>query len=242
MGCCTVKSSIEETDLKFENFFDKNKKRLKIVLSVEEIYPNNDYIKLNNSNIFKEDETSEKNLNYLLPQNPIFNDFVNSVINEFNIARVKYAEKINNHIQYIKIKHTKYILNVPGRIKTTLFKGESSFKNAINHLQSIQPLPPLDRDDNIKVKFKDVNNIDFTKDSIRDYILITKQRVTSQYPNISIFPDIINDAEISAILQIVDETFEGVRRNKILNPQIKKIAISCGSNRDIKLISFTSLA
>ena len=245
MGCCSIKNPIEETDINIEKFFDITKKNLKINVCIDNCSSGNDQSKNNFLNIIKEIDITKYNIHSSIPEISIFSEFTNTIINEFNKARINpglYAEKIYNLIKYIKFKHTKYILKIPGRVKTTLFKGEASFKIAINHLKSIQPLPPLIRENNLKVIFQDTNNIDFTKDSIRDYIIITKHRVLTQFPNISIFPDVINDAEISAIIQIVDETFQGVRRNKILSSEYKNIEISCGSNKEIKLISFTSLA
>ena len=190
---------------------------------------------------------------HLIPNkkgNKIF--FSDVLLKEINLIRTNphlYAAKLENMIQYIRPNNNKkytqcdYILAAPNCDKVSLPTGEKAFRAAIDFLKHInKPLKELEWCKEIVVDFPDDID-DFHQELLHKLIKEKRKCIKNRYPNFSVSPDVITDPEISAALQIVDDnTFQGQRRDTILNPDFVYFGVSQAKDNKKKLFTLISFA
>jgi len=201
-------------------------------------------------NTLNENKTIQKT-STILSKNRKLYIFKETILTEFNLARTNpafYAEKLENMIKLIKPNKSvkknknresyKYVLEYSHKINIGLSGGEESFRKAINLLRNMVPLDPLQLDSeiNIDIKKEDIPNIENT-------IIEKTKKIKENFPKLKVHMDMIGDPELSAILQIVDDTvFKGKRREAILNPNFNLISLSQVKNENKQLYTFFSFA
>jgi len=179
--------------------------------------------------------------------------FVTNLLNEINECRVNpklYAMKIKQHKQYIiknesidksdvndKKKDYLFLYDNPTatgenghhNIKISLSEGKKKFKECIDYLNTLQPLPPLEFCEELCIKVPEDENKWLNKDSLADLLGEKKVEMAERYNSYRFHFDVgaIN-SEVSAIIQIVDDnkSFKGNRRENILNESITSVGIS----------------
>lgn len=112
-----------------------------------------------------------------------------------------------------------------GKMKIGLAEGESAFNKTIEYLKTLNPMEPLEFDQNLIVP-PPTNVYDIKdKDDIKKKILkmMGNGMVIRSY-----WRDVVRDPEISFLLMIVDDNGikSGMKRKDILNPTMKYIGIS----------------
>ena len=123
-----------------------------------------------------------------------------------------------------KRKSGKYYYN-GNKIKVALIEGESAFNEALDFLKSCQPMEPLTFSQTLipppPKSEEEIEDKNYLKKCV-EKMLINGITINSYWR------DVINDAEICFLLMIVDDNGikKGMRRNDILNPDIKEIGIS----------------
>ena len=134
---------------------------------------------------------------------------------------IYYIEKAKENI--IKDITGRLIYN--GKIKIALNEGESAFNKAIDFLKNMKPMNNLEFNQLITIQcpqneydIKDINYMRYKVENMIKNGLFIK----------SYWREIINDPEISFLLMIIDDVGakSGMRRNDILNPNMKYIGIS----------------
>ena len=123
-----------------------------------------------------------------------------------------------------KSRSGKYYYN-GNKIKVALKDGESAFNETIEFLKSCQPMEPLefskDLIPNPPQNVEEIEDRNYLKKNV-ELMILNGIKINSYWR------DLINDAEISFLLMIVDDNGDkkGMRRNDILNPKMKYIGIS----------------
>jgi hypothetical protein len=179
-------------------------------------------------------------------------DFAYELLNQFNLARVDpkaFAKRIEEYIPYIKvIDNFSYFLyeNEKDKFpKVNLIKGERAFRDCINYLESMQSVQPLQLREDITIRVPDKPDEMNSKDKISTLITDKKKEIKESYKTFRFHYDHgYNIAEISAILQIVDDTNSNLqRRHNILLRTHEFLGVSIGriqSNRYIIYVTFAS--
>ena len=123
----------------------------------------------------------------------------------------------------IKDKHDRLIYKNK-KVKVALNQGLPIFDEAISVLEQTEPMNELIFNPNICIPLPDNENDIKSK----EYLKEKKEEINQNIPIANYWRDIINDAETSFILMIVDDTGNksGKKRNDILNPDYKYIGIS----------------
>ena len=111
------------------------------------------------------------------------------------------------------------------KIKVALVEGESAFNEAIEFLKSCKPMEPLIFSKNL------IPPSPQNKEELQSKRYLKKcieKMISDDIRVNSYWRDVINDAEICFLLMIVDDNGDnkGLRRNDILNPNMKEIGIS----------------
>ena len=180
-----------------------------------------------------------------------FNIFKEKILAEINLARTNpsyYAEKLEDMIKLIKPNKSekknknrqiyKYVLEYSHKKNIGLSTGEESFRKAIDLLRNMIPLNPLQMESEIYIDIEKEHLTD-----IENVIIEKTKKIKEKFPKLKVHMDMIRDPELSAILQIVDDTvFKGKRREAILNPNFKLISLSQVKNENKELYTFLSFA
>ena len=122
-----------------------------------------------------------------------------------------------------KDKYGRWIFN--GKMKIGLAEGESAFNKTIEYLKNLNPMEPLEFDQNLVVP--PPTNVHDIKD--KDDI---KRKVLNMMGNGTVirsyWRDVVRDPEISFLLMIVDDNGikSGMKRKDLLNPTMKYIGIT----------------
>jgi hypothetical protein len=160
-------------------------------------------------------------------------------INEVRTNPAKYADKINKYISRIKCYddlsdlHKKFYFQVDENVKINLIKGVEAFEKCISQLKSSQPiLRPLEYSEDLCFPFpSEKPEISSQKEYLTETFIKMSREIKNKDMNISGFhyDNNINDAEISTILQIVDDNnSRGQRRSHILDKDAKYVGINIG--------------
>jgi hypothetical protein len=179
-------------------------------------------------------------------------DFSYELLKEFNMARTdpkNYAKKVEEHISFIK-KTDNFCYFLYGTEKdkfpkVNLAKGEESFRECITYLENMQSVGPLQLSEDIVIKVPEKTEEMNNKEKIGNLILEKKKYIKDSYKTFHFHYDHgYNIAEISAVLQIVDDTNSSLqRRNNILTRKHEYLGVSIGKiqkNRFIIYVTFAS--
>jgi hypothetical protein len=140
-----------------------------------------------------------------------------------------------------------FIFNKEGYPKINLIRGPQAFIDCANWLRTLEPVAPLEMNDEITIKVPENSDDMNRKEKILELIKDKKIEISSlhKYKHFSFHYDngSIN-AEISALLQIVDDNnSNSQRRNNIFNPNFHFLGVSVGKlklNRFIIYLTFAS--
>ena len=144
------------------------------------------------------------------------------LINKIREDPPKFAEDVEKAISLIKEENGKLIYS--GKLKVALNKGEPLFREVINILKSTLSLAPLTFNENIKIEWP------LEEEEIKDP-KVFQNKIIEKKKQIELhayFKDAIKDPYISTLLMIVDDSGKnaGKKRESLLNPEFKNIAIS----------------
>jgi hypothetical protein len=196
--------------------------------------------------------SNSKNNNYELK-----NQFNNSFNNQQNILSFQLLQQINiirtNPLSYIDIinkykdkiiqKNNKFYLNVKKCHNTliTLEKGEIAFNECIKKLYLQPSLEPIELNNKLKLDVNiPLNNENISIDyytSLEFMKKIIENKLKLLDDNFEIigfhYDKSLNDPELSAVLQLIDDTGnEYSRRKNILNQKVKYVGISVVNLKD----------
>jgi hypothetical protein len=177
--------------------------------------------------------------------------FGDKILTQFNSARTNplaYADKLESLIKFIKpngneLKNKykeayKFVLEYSEKKMIGLPSGEEGFKKAIEYLRSCKPICELQWNDEIYIDY----NIDDTEtfdSQIKEKICIIKKK----FPLFNMHMDVVKDPELSAILQIVDDTrYDGRRRETIMNPKFNFMSLSQAKNKSKQILTLVSFS
>ena len=235
MGCkCASKNEEEEEEIAKKGLEDGN-------LDNEENDENNTNLKKNNIDLLSLNEqigTKDNDLKDNLEMNnendlnDKYADYPYKIVELINNIRedpVGYADTIEQAIQNIVLEEDKDDPSVKRliykkKIKVALTKGESAFKEAIDYLRTLTPLPPL------VFSLEKCIPLPNTEEEMKDHSFLRNQvKTLREKTNIDVFfKDLIKIPEISGLLMIVDDTNKnaGKKRKALLSKELKYIGVS----------------
>ena len=235
MGCkCASKNEEEEEEIAKKGLEDGN-------LDNEENDENNTNLKKNNIDLLSLNEqigTKDNDLKDNLEMNnendlnDKYADYPYKIVELINNIRedpVGYADTIEQAIQNIVLEEDKDDPSVKRliykkKIKVALTNGESAFKEAIDYLRTLTPLPPL------VFSLEKCIPLPNTEEEMKDHSFLRNQvKTLREKTNIDVFfKDLIKIPEISGLLMIVDDTNKnaGKKRKALLSKELKYIGVS----------------
>ena len=186
--------------------------------------------KLNNKN---ENNLSENNDNVdEMDLNKKFENYPEKIVELINNIRedpVGYADTVEQAIENITSEPDKEDPSInrliyKKKIKVALTKGEPVFREAIDYLRTLTPLPPLQFSKEKCIPLPD------TEEEMKDPTFLRNQvRIMREKTKIDVFfKDLIKIPEISGLLMIVDDTNKnaGKKRKALLNKELKYIGVN----------------
>ena len=135
---------------------------------------------------------------------------------------IAYIEEAKRNI--IKDEYGRIIYN--GKVKVALNGGIYTFNNAINYLENTKPMENLQYNELITIPSptneNEIIDVDYMNYKMKNIINNCKFAIKSYWR------EIICEPEVCLLLMIVDDNGQksGMRRNDILNPNMKYIGIS----------------
>ena len=119
-------------------------------------------------------------------------------------------------------------------VKVRLYEGENSFLRAADFLKSINPMNELIYKEEIKLDLPD--NIEEIKNNN-----IIKEKIKSKNNINAFFKDNVKNPEIGLLLMIIGDykNAQNKKRNTILNPEYKYIAVNSKFIGDFFVAFFT---
>ena len=171
------------------------------------------------------------------------------LINEIRSNPSEYSRIIINNIQYIS-KEIKIEANdetgqneekeeifFQKKVKVKLYKGEKAFIEAADNLKYMEPMKELIYKEEIKL------NIPNNKDEMNDNNFIKEQLIEIRKNNniSAFFKDSVKNPEVGVLLMIVGDynNSQNKKRNAILNPEYKYIAVSSKFIGDLFIAYYT---
>ena len=212
------KSNGNKTQNSFEIYEFKNEIPMR-----GEIKPYNSY---HVRNFKKNNFEIRKHTRKIIPSEPAdnFSKYLFEQINKIRTDPQSFVGVIEDGKANIKKdKYGRLIFN--GKMKIGLAEGESAFNKTIEYLKKLNPMEPLEFDQNLAVP--PPTNVHDIKD--KDDL---KRKVLNMMGNgmviRSYWRDVVRDPEISFLLMIVDDNGikSGMKRKDILNPTMKYIGIT----------------
>jgi hypothetical protein len=178
-------------------------------------------------------------------------DFADQLIYEFNQARtdpLSYAKKVRQFLNYIKVIENQnlFIYEADGEKfpKINLITGEKAFLDFIDYLEQSPRLDKLFLNDEVKIKVpnqvQDMNSYE----KISGLITSTKRKLKGYYKGLKFHYDVcFNNAEVSAMLQMIDDTGIGCQRRKnIFAKDMEFVGVSVGRIQSKRVIVYVTLA
>ena len=243
MGCKCANSGEEEDEIKKSVLEDISKENSDNKDYNKNFIQNEDLLGLNNQYNFndelnspnklnnKNNEIYEINNNYN-DQNEKYADYPEKIVELINNIRqdpVGYADVIEESIQNIIEEEDK---NDPSnikiiykkKVKVALNRGELAFREAVDILRSLNPLPPLEFSNEKCVPLpeneEELRRPAFLKEQVK------KMREETEID--VFFKDLIKVPEVSVLLMIVDDTNKncGKKRLTLLNKDLKYIGVT----------------
>ena len=173
---------------------------------------------------YNERLTEEKNAKYgNYPEKML------DIINRIREDPASYADYIEDSIKNIveetdKEDETKTKLIYKKKVKVALTRGEIAFREAAEKLRNMEPVPPLELNENIIIPLPE------TEEEIKDPTFLKEQvKALRENTNIDLFfKDLIKLPEVSALLMVVDDSVKnpGRKRQAILNKDFKYVGIN----------------
>jgi len=242
----------EELNSNIEPIFKKDKdevlSQINIHLNINQNENENEEKKLKNIQYSSQDNSINQMKNNSLSQenslikkekdnkNPInFNLKVIELINNIRSDPVSFAEIIEESKKNIRIERVIVKDKITGdeiekekiiykkKVKVALSKGEIAFTEASNYLKTLNPIPPLEYNENIVLKIPETESQ--MKDS--SYLKLQAEEVKRRFNVDCYFKDLIKDPFVSTLLMVVDDNGKngGKKRKAILNPEYKYIGV-----------------
>jgi hypothetical protein len=242
----------EELNSNVEPIFKKDKdevlSQINIHLNINQNENENEEKKLKNIQYSSQDNSINQMKNNSLSQenslikkekdnkNPInFNLKVIELINNIRSDPVSFAEIIEESKKNIRIERVIVKDKITGdeiekekiiykkKVKVALSKGEIAFTEASNYLKTLNPIPPLEYNENIVLKLPETESQ--MKDS--SYLKLQAEEVKRRFNVDCYFKDLIKDPFVSTLLMVVDDNGKngGKKRKAILNPEYKYIGV-----------------
>ena len=242
----------EELNSNIEPIFKKDKdevlSQINIHLNINQNENENEEKKLKNIQYSSQDNSINQMKNNSLSQenslikkekdnkNPInFNLKVIELINNIRSDPVSFAEIIEESKKNIRIEKVVIKDKITGdeiekekiiykkKVKVALSKGEIAFTEASNYLKTLNPIPPLEYNENIVLKLPETESQ--MKDS--SYLKLQAEEVKRRFNVDCYFKDLIKDPFVSTLLMVVDDNGKngGKKRKAILNPEYKYIGV-----------------
>ncbi len=153
-------------------------------------------------------------------------------INEARTNPYEYADKVRAYIKNIMTdENNQEFFCMEFNSKILLPKGKKAFENCIDYLKDLKPMEKLELLEELKLPFP-VKNPEVA--SARDYItssLINKAAELKDKLKINWFhyDNNILNAEISTVLQLVDDNnSNGQRRKHLLDNKVRYVGINVG--------------
>jgi hypothetical protein len=167
-----------------------------------------------------------------------YNSRILDLINKLRTDPKSFAEIILSNMQYINKKIKIVSDNTTGhveekiqiffqkKVKVELYRGEEAFIETANFLNNLKPLNQLIYKDDIKINILPENEEEIKNDKflLKDQIIEIRKK-----SNISaFFKDNVKNPEIGLMLMIIGDykTSQNKKRNTILNPDYKYIAVN----------------
>ena len=151
------------------------------------------------------------------------------IINKIREDPASYADYIEDSIKNIKEEvdkndETKTKIIYKKKVKVALTRGEIAFREAAEKLRNMEPLPPLELNENIIIPLPE------TEEEIKNPTFLKEQvKALRENTNIDLFfKDLIKLPEVSALLMVVDDSVKkpGRKRQAILNKDFKFVGIN----------------
>jgi len=199
--------------------------------------------KSNNNN----DESNENKTSSYMRND--YNSRIVNLINEIRSDPAKYSSIILDNIQYISKEvrieandetgqnEEKVEILFQKKVKVKLYEGERAFIKASDYIKYINPMDDLIFKEEIKMELPN------TEEEMNDKLFLkSKLKILKDKYNISaFFKDSIRNPEVALLLMIVGDyaNTENKKRNAILNPEYKYIAVNSKFLRNIFIAYFT---
>ena len=167
-----------------------------------------------------------------LDQNFNYEDYPLKIIELINNIRsdpIGYANIIEDSIKYIlKITDKNNPSNVrlifKKKIHIALIRGEPAFREAVEYLRAMNPIPPLQFKKDICIPLpeneNEFNDPNFLKEQVKQVRKKTEVDI--------FFKDLVKIPEISALIMIVDDTAKGAGKKRLilLNKDLKYVGVT----------------
>jgi hypothetical protein len=194
----------------------------------------------------REPNNENENMNKYVNENEIENNN-NINNNDPNAKYADYPQKIVELINYIREDPVGYADIIEGsinniieeedkndpanvrlifkkKVKVALNKGEPAFREAAEHLRSLNPLPPLEFSTEKCIPLPE------NEEELKDPTFLREQvRQIREETQIDVFfKDLIKVPEVSGLLMIVDDTNKnaGKKRMALLNKDLKYVGVT----------------
>ncbi len=213
-----------------ENENENEEKKLK---NIQYSSQDNSINQMKNNSLSQENSLIKKEKDNKNPIN--FNLKVIELINNIRSDPVSFAEIIEESKKNIRIERVIVKDKITGdeiekekiiykkKVKVALSKGEIAFTEASNYLKTLNPIPPLEYNENIVLKLPETESQ--MKDS--SYLKLQAEEVKRRFNVDCYFKDLIKDPFVSTLLMVVDDNGKngGKKRKAILNPEYKYIGV-----------------
>ena len=167
-----------------------------------------------------------------------YNSRIIDLINKLRTDPKSFAEIILSNMQYINKKIKIVSDNTTGhveekiqiffqkKVKVELYRGEEAFIETANFLHNLKPLNQLIYKDDIKINILPENEEEIKNDKflLKDQIIEIRKKSNIN----AFFKDNVKNPEIGLMLMIIGDykTSQNKKRNTILNPDYKYIAVN----------------
>jgi len=201
--------------------------------------------KSNNNN--NNDESNENKTSSYMRND--YNTRIVNLINEIRSDPSKYSSIILDNIQYISKEirieandetgqnEEKVEILFQKKVKVKLYEGERAFIKASDYIKYIHPMDDLIFKEEIKLELPN------TEEEMNDKLFLkNKLKILKDKYNISaFFKDSIRNPEVALLLMIVGDyaNTENKKRNALLNPEYKYIAVNSKFLGNIFIAYFT---
>ena len=166
------------------------------------------------------------------------------MLKEINLARTnpsQYAEKIREYIKNINTNDKgKHFFNSNLYCKIKLPRGKEAFEECITYMKNLIPLNELILKEELKFPFPESNpSLSTNRGYITSTLLDLANNLRDKFEiNWFHYDNNICNAEISTVLQLVDDSNSNTERRKhILDEKVKYVGVNVGKvNKDIHCI------